>query len=199
MFNTRSLPILCVQWSLVEMNCSRFRSAAFLLTALLILLVLFCPRTGSAQLPWSSFLDLSRAVDWRSAGFSIPNYTAACATQPTLLAGSGNDSANSAAIDNALNSCDATHNVVNLPAGSYYVAGITFGTQGQQVLRGAGANQTSLIFTAGADCGGLGHGVCMQAGDWTYSGNVDVMPGGAHQCSWSGGYTQGSTTITLTN
>jgi hypothetical protein len=49
------------------------------------LLVLF---SISAQAQnWSTFLDSSRAVDWSSTGFTIPNYTVNCATQPTLLTG----------------------------------------------------------------------------------------------------------------
>jgi len=40
--------------------------------------------------PWSGILDPSREIDWPNAGFTIPNYTAPCATQPTLLSGSGN-------------------------------------------------------------------------------------------------------------
>src|SRR3569833_2333191 len=72
--------------------------------------------TASAQ-NWSSFLHQSRAVDWSKAGFTVPNYTANCSVQPKLSTGSGAASANSSAIQNALNSCDATHNVVNIPSG----------------------------------------------------------------------------------
>jgi hypothetical protein len=147
----------------------------------------------------SSFLDSSRALtNWSGAGFSIPAYTVPCSTQPSLLTGSGNASANTTAIQNALASCDATHNVVNLPAGTFYLAGVTFGTQGKQVLRGAGANQTFIIFTAAAGCGGLTHGLCMIAGNWTYSGNSNVQPGASNACTWSSGYAQGTTTISLT-
>ena len=152
-----------------------------------------------AQL-WTNQIDPSRAISWQSnTGFSIPAYTVPCATQPSLLAGSTNDSANTTAIQNALNSCDSAHNVVNLPAGTYYVAGITFGTQGFEVLRGAGANQTHLILTAEASCAGLGHGVCMLAANWTYSGAGNVAPpSGSNQCTWSSGYSQGSTTLGFT-
>jgi hypothetical protein len=53
---------------------------------------------GAQAQNWSTFLDSSRAVDWSGAGFTIPNYATPCATQPTLLTGSGNASANTAAI-----------------------------------------------------------------------------------------------------
>src|SRR5882757_6023569 len=152
--------------------------------------------SASAQ-NWSTFLDSSRATNWTGAGFTIPNYSANCSTQPSLAPGSGAASANASSIQNALKSCDSTHNVVNIPAGTWYVTSITFGAQGKQVLRGAGPKSTTLIPTTGVGCaGGLGYGICMIAGNATYSGNSLVMPGGAQQCSWTAGYAQGATTIT---
>lgn len=163
---------------------------------LLFLLVLFSISVQAQN--WSTFLDSSRAVDWSGAGFTIPNYSVACATQPTLLTGSSNASANTTAIQNALASCDATHNVVNLPAGTYYVAGITFGSQGQQVLRGAGSSSTYLVMTASAGCSGVATGVCMIPSMWVYAGNSTVLPpSGTRQCLWTAGYAQGTTSITL--
>ncbi len=166
---------------------------------LLFLLVLF---SVSAQAQnWTPFLDSSRAIDWSSAGFTIPNYTANCATQPTLQTGSSNAGANKTAIQNALNSCDSSHNVVNIPAGTYYVSGINYGTKGNQVLRGAGPTQTDLIFTSGNGCaGGLGEGICMKDGTGWYNGSSQVLPpNGSNQCLWTGGYAQGATTITLSS
>src|SRR6266478_8657989 len=111
---------------------------------------------------WSTFLDPSRAIDWTSAGFTIPNYTTNCSSQPSLTA---NDStaaaANTTAIQNALASCDATHNVVNIPAGTYYVASWTYGSQGRQVVRGAGPMSTTILLTTTVPCAGLGLGPCM--------------------------------------
>ena len=164
---------------------------------LLFLVVLF---SVSAQAQnWSTFLDSSRAVNWSGAGFTIPNYTVNCATQPTLLTGSGNASANTTAIQNALASCDATHNVVNLQAGTYYVAGLTFGSQGQQVLRGAGAGSTDLIMTASSGCSGEPTGVCMIPNMWVYaSGTLQCsLASGTRQCMWTAGYAKGAASITL--
>ncbi len=163
---------------------------------LLFFLVLF---SFSAQAQnWSTFLNSSRAVDWTSAGFSIPNYTVNCSTQPSLSAGSGNASANRTAIQNALNSCDATHNVVNIPAGTWYVTNVSYGTQGKQVIRGAGPNATTVIFTSGVGCvGGLSTGFCMRDSTGYYNGSGPVQPGGSNACTWTAGYAQGSTSITL--
>jgi len=163
---------------------------------LLFLLVLF-GISAQAQ-NWSTFLDSSRAVDWSGAGFTIPDYTVNCATQPTLLTGSGNASANTTAIQNALASCDATHNVVNLQAGTFYVAGVTFGSQGKQVIRGAGASSTVLIMTASPGCSGVPGGICMIPSVWVYAGNPTVLPpSGNRQCLWTAGYAKGTTSITL--
>lgn len=156
--------------------------------------------------PWSTFLDPSRAIDWTSAGFAIPSYTVACSTQPSLATGSSAATANRNAIQTALASCDATHNVVNIPAGTYYVAGVGFGTKGYQVLRGAGPSSTKIISTNENNCGGLGAGLCMISANPLYNQSTAVLPpSGTQQCLWSGTngtagtYTQGATTINLTS
>ena len=115
-------------------------------SALLVLLAAF-GFNASAQ-SWSSFIDSSRAVDWSKAGFTIPNYSTNCSTQPSLLSGSSPASANASSILKALASCDSSHNVVNIPAGTWYVGGITYPSHGQQVLRGAGPTATRLILPA---------------------------------------------------
>jgi len=165
----------------------------------LLVLLAMCSLCAYPQ-PWSTFLDSSRAIDWTSAGFTIPNYTVNCATQPTLTAGSGAAAANTTAIQNALASCDATHNVVNIPAGTWYVAGWTYGAQGKQVVRGAGPNSTTIILTAEVTCTGLTHGVCMVSGSPAFDGSAVVLPpSGTQQCLWTAGYAKGTTSITLNN
>ena len=117
--------------------------------------------TASAQ-NWSPFLDPSRAVDWTSAGFTIPNYTANCATQPSLATGSGAASANATAIQNALNSCDATHNVVNIPAGTFYTVGILW-VAGQAGVAWGGTEFHHHHFRQGKWlAGGLSEGLWMR-------------------------------------
>jgi hypothetical protein len=164
---------------------------------LLFLLVLFSISTQAQN--WSTFLDSSRAITWQgNAGFTIPSYTVNCATQPSLTAGSGAASANATSIQNALNSCNSTHNVVLIPSGTWYVSQINFGTQGKQVLRGAGPNSTDLIFTGGVGCGGgLQSAMCLRDSTGYYNGNPAVLPGGSNACSWTAGYSQGTTSITL--
>lgn len=162
------------------------------------ILVCFIPCAFAQS--WSTFLDPSRAIDWTGAGFTIPSYTVPCATQPTLLTGSGNASANTTAIQNSLSSCDSTHNVVNLSSGTYYFAGITFPDHGAQVLRGAGSALTKLIATTDAPCSGISGSVCMSISTAVYDGNAQVLPpSGTQQCLWSAGYSQGAASITLTS
>jgi hypothetical protein len=150
---------------------------------------------------WSTFLNPSRAIDWTSAGFTIPNYTTNCSTQPTLTANSASAAAaNTTAIQNALASCDATHNVVNISAGTYYIAGWTYGPQGKQVVRGAGPSSTTVTLTTESCGGSPAAGVCMQGSGGTYDGSDSVLPpSGNQQCLWTGGLSQGSTTITLSS
>lgn len=155
---------------------------------------------ASAQTPWSTFIDASRATDWRSGvGFSIPSYTVACSTTVSLSTGLGNAAANTTSIQNALASCDATHNVVNLPAGTYYINGTNFGTQGLQVLRGAGPTQTKLIGLTRASCGGQPGILCIRDSVGWYNGSAATQPGGSNACTWSAGYAQGSTSLTMTS
>lgn len=156
---------------------------------------------------WSTFLDPSRAINWTSAGFTIPSYSTPCSTQPSLTANSSSAAnANATSIQNALNSCDSTHNVVSIPSGTYYVAGFQFGYQGNEVLRGAGPKVTKIISTNENNCGGLSAGVCSIDANPLYNQDAQVLPpSGSQQCLWSGTngtagtYTQGATTINLTN
>jgi hypothetical protein len=159
---------------------------------------------------WSGILDNSRAVDWTPTGnLSIPNYTGNCSVQPTLQTGSGNAAANTTAIQNALASCDATHNVVNVPAGTYYVNGWKYGTQGNQVVRGAGPNNT-YVFVTGYNAGVSGQcnntNICMANQFPGDASSGSSQPGGSEACSWSGTveggtgvFPKGATHLTLTN
>jgi hypothetical protein len=166
----------------------------------LLAFLLLAPLQLSAQ-AWTPFLDSTRAIDWSSSGFTIPSYSVACATQLTggnaLVSGSGAAAGNATKIVTALTSCDATHNVVNIPAGTWYISGLTFPAHGKQVLRGAGPTLTKLISTSEAGCEGFTAGICMIDASPVYTGSAEVLPGGTQQCLWTAGYTQGATSITL--
>lgn len=174
----------------------------------LALAVLLVPQFCAAQ-AWSAFLDPSRAVTWQgNAGFTIPGYTVACSTQPSLTTGSANAAANTTAIQNSIASCNSTHNVVNLPAGTYYINALTISAN-NVVVRGAGssapgnvcaAGSTCLIENSSVACGGTGlnAGICVTSSPYYYSQSSQANPGsGSRQCSWTAGYAQGSTSITI--
>jgi hypothetical protein len=153
----------------------------------------------SGNYPWSGILDTTRAIDWTGAGFTIPNYTTNCPTQPLLTPNDPSAAAaNTTAIQNALASCDATHNVVNIPAGNFYVAGIIYGSQGKQMIRGAGPMLTTLTPTAVVACG-FWMAICMTTPTKQSHTMAAIPPSGHQQCAWTAGYAKGSTAITLSN
>lgn len=156
-------------------------------------ILLFLSSFANAQL-WSGVLSSARATDWTGAGVvgGIPSYTVACATQPSLVVGIGNAAANTTSINAAIASCDASHNVVSLAAGTYNFAGVDFAHKSNVVLRGAGANSTFLIATSGSSvsCFGLPSLICVFSTDNNYFGSNTPT-------NWTAGFSQGTTAITV--
>jgi hypothetical protein len=151
---------------------------------------LFMASAAYAQ-AWKGIVAPSRAIDWTHAGATIPTVTKPCATQPA--------SSSIADIQTAIDADigGSSYCVINIPAGTTHVSGtLTFNHQGNAnlVLRGAGADQTSLIWNgpASSNCNGLGPtNICVTSGNTGDYGN----PGTS--ASWSGPYTSGTTTINL--
>ena len=150
-------------------------------------LILLCfPAFSHAQL-WSGILAPSRAIDWSRAGVEggIPNRTTVCSA---LSSG-----ASASQINSAINACPAGQ-VVFLNAGTYNLSGmIDFNNNSDVTLRGAGADKTFLVFSAGGSCRGLSADICVDNGDTNYSG------GPSNTASWTGGYGKGTTSITLSS
>jgi hypothetical protein len=140
---------------------------------------------------WTGILAPSRAIDWSGAGVvgGIPVRTTVCATlQP---------GATSAQINAAIAACPSGQ-VVSLAAGTFNLADDGIVMKSGVTVRGAGADQTELVFTTVNQCGGTQAAVCfMGTNDWY--GGAEVMPGGANAADWTGGYAQGATEITLGN
>lgn len=148
-------------------------------------LLLLGPVLAQGQ-PWSGVLDPSRAFDWRAfppgVRGGLPTRATICATlSPGVTA---------AQITSALGAC-ATGGVVQLTAGTYTLTGgITFGTKSNVTLRGAGADQTKLVFSGSINCFGLTGLLCVQA-NW-------IDPGGPpFVTNWTAGYSVGTTEVTL--
>jgi hypothetical protein len=149
-----------------------------------LLFVVMCAGFAASAQAQSTIIASSRRIDWSQAGVSggIPNRTTECAT---LSAG-----ASAGQINNAIQNC-GNNQVVKLNAGTYNLSGaIIFNNKSNVTLRGAGPDQTFLIFNGGDGCMGLWANLCIKNG-----GKSSDNPGTV--ANWTGGYAKGSTSITL--
>jgi len=169
-----------------------------------------------AQQPWSGIISTARATNWSSAGLpgDVPPDSSWTQCGSTIAAyGSSSSYASASTIQTAINAC-GTDQYVLLGVGDFY---LTDGVQlkSNMVLRGAGANQTRIHINGSLGCNGFQGLVCM-LGSNTYSGycmptiggntynmwscpSGDFTVGYQNTANWTGGYSQGSTTITLDN
>jgi hypothetical protein len=150
-------------------------------------LILLCLSVYAGAQAWSGILDPSRAVDWTKAGVvgGIPNRTTVCATL--------NPGATASQITNAIAACPANQ-VVFLNAGTYNLSGgIDFQNKSNITLRGAGADQTLLVFNGNIGCRGPTGTICIA------SASNPMLPSPANVVSWTAGFAQGTNTITVSN
>src|SRR5262249_24056479 len=137
---------------------------------------------------WSGVVDPSRAIDWSTSagvpgGIPSGSYTQ-CGS--TIAAGSS-----ATTINNALSAC-TSGDVVLLGAGAFNLnAGILMNKSGV-VLRGAGADQTKLIFSGSNSCHGFFGAICM-----IDTSGQDI--GSATTTNVTGGLTKGSTSVTVSS
>jgi hypothetical protein len=150
---------------------------------------------ADAQLLSSNTISPSRAADWSHVGIpgGLPDGAwTQCGS--TIAAYSGSASA----INSALSGCGANQYVLLGPGTFTLSSGIQFpqNTTGHLVLRGSGANSTFIVSTgSGINCGGFVTAIiCIDSTDGTYAGNA-----GNTVYNWTGGYSQGSTQITLSS
>ena len=150
-------------------------------------LVLLCFCTYFQAQNASGLIDPNRVIDWSQAGIpeGIPNRTTNCAT---LNAG-----ASAAQINSAIASCPAGQ-VVFLNAGTYNLStGIDFANHSNVTLRGAGGDQTFLVFSGHSGCQGQQSDICVRSNETNWPG------GPSHTANWTGGYAKGTTQITLSS
>ncbi len=153
----------------------------------LISSILLCFSGFAYAQQWAGVLDPSRAIDWSNAGVStgIPARTTNCATL--------NPGATAAQINSAISSC-ASGQTVFLNAGTYNLSsGISFIGKNNVTLRGAGADQTKLVFSGNVNCRGFGSSICLA------SSNNPGMPSPNNSANWTAGYTKGTTTLTFSS
>ena len=143
-----------------------------------------CAGFASMAQAQSNPIGSSRRIDWSQAGVSggIPSRTTVCST---LSPGVSADQ-----ITAAISNCPSGQ-VVKLNPGTYNLSGgIVFDNKSNVTLRGAGPDQTFLIFNGGNGCMGLWADVCIKNG-----GKSSDNPGTV--ANWTSGYAKGSTSITL--
>jgi hypothetical protein len=165
--------------------------------ALCALVLFFLPVYAHAQL-WNGVLSSSRGTDWASAGVrgGIPSGTwAQCNTDYCNKVTAAGPAATAAQIIAALNSALPNTYVLLQPGRYNLTAAIVIKGKDNVALRGSGANSTFLVFANGiqAPCE-QGAGYCLLGFD-TADGSYWGGPTGL--TNWTGGYTQGTNTITL--
>lgn len=139
---------------------------------------------------WQGILATSRAIDWSTAGVQsgIPTRNTIFSTMSAGVT--------AAQINSAISACPAS-SVVFLNAGTYNLTtGLTFSSAavGGVTLRGAGANQTFLIFSDNNSCLGQIAFICIPGSNLSYYG-----PGPpTNSATWIAPYDKGTTTIALT-
>ena len=151
--------------------------------------VLACTGISAGQ-SWSGILAKARAINWSAAGANIVNRTTNCTTSAcnTLYGGTVTTASINAAIASA-----PANTVVRIPAGSFTgLSGqVVFNNVSNVTLRGAGPDQTFLVWSSHGACNGLGADVCIINGDNNFSGDPHNV------ATWSAGYSQGATSITF--
>src|SRR5579862_1630568 len=126
-----------------------------------VLILTFWATISVYAQPWSGIIDSSRAIDWSVAGVpgGVPSATWTQCGSTIAPYGTSNAYASPATINNAIAACGANH-YVQLGAGNFYLnAGITWNVGALNpisnvALRGMGADQTFLHFSADDFCGG---------------------------------------------
>lgn len=147
-----------------------------------------------SQLLGAGVLTSSRVIDWTHAGVpgGIPARTTICQSL--------NPGATAAQINAAIAACP-TGQVVFLNAGTYNLSsGITFQGANNVTLRGAGADQTMLVFTGAANCEIFQASICLTGSSSAWTGNPGTV------VNWTGTteggpgvYPQGATHLTLSS
>jgi len=134
---------------------------------------------------YAEIIPDDRRIDWSQAGVpgGIPNRTTICANVKNAPYNAKGDGVtdDTAAIQAAINACQPDQ-VVYIPTGTYKISS-PLSCSKSIILRGAGPANTVLKGT-------IFSGEIINVGDWlSYSSQVAI----------TGGYTKGSTTITVAN
>lgn len=147
--------------------------------------------------PWSGIVTYPRGIDWTQAGIpgnnsgTLPDAAWTQCGSP-IAAYTGTAST----ITTALAGCSANQYVL-LGAGTFTLSGqVTFPTGGKVVLRGAGANSTFLVHSGASAtaCAQASAFLCLPPPDTSFTTGPP-----ANTCTWTAGFSQGGTSVTLAN
>lgn len=170
------------------MRCSK------LLMALVPITVLIVSTPGHAQ-QWAGIIAPSRAENWSNAGVvgGIPSGSWAQCTTPACATLAIPANVTAANINTAIAGAPANTYAL-LPAGTFTMSsGIVWNHKSNVVLRGAGSNQTFLVFTANNNCQGLGSVICFESSDTNYWGAPSNV------ANWTANYSAGTSKVLLDN
>jgi hypothetical protein len=159
--------------------------------------ICFATLLQPASLPaqnWRGILSPERAADWSHAGVpgGIPNRMT---IYKTLAPGVTADQ-----ISRAIASCPSGQ-VVFLGPGTYELStGIDFANHSNVTLRGAGADQTFLLFIGSVERRNISADISVENFDANLPHAEDKFAGGpTNTADWTAGYAQGATEVTLSN
>lgn len=132
----------------------------------------------------TSLLATNRKVAWTDAGATIiDRQTTPCATINPYNGGPGT-------INTAIAGC--TNGVVKLAAGTFTLNDAIQIGHSNVTLRGAGPDQTKIVFTGAEACGGLWSVVCIK------TPNSPFPPDSPrNRANWTAGFSKGGVVITL--
>jgi hypothetical protein len=161
---------------------------------LLFFLILLFLSTYSHAQNWSGIISSRRAIDWSNAGVpgGIPSGSWTQCSSTIAPYGTSGSPASASTINSAIASCGPNQYVL-LGNGTFYLnTAIDFANNSNVELRGGGADRTFLIFSGTSGCQSQPAVICLEGGAST-SGSPNQT------ATWTAGYTQGATSITLDN
>ena len=175
----------------------------FCISVVFVFSLLLCASNSDFGQQWSGVLSNSRATDWSQAGISgyssngsLPSDTWTQCGSTIAPYGSSSSYSSPSKITSALSSCNGQNKYVLLGSGDFYLnAAIQSAGLNNVELRGSGPQSTRLHFSGSSTCQG-GFSDCLigfQSSDTSYAN------GNPSGISWTGGYSKGSTSITLAN
>jgi hypothetical protein len=169
--------------------------------SLLLTVILLCCSNFLYAQAWSGILNSTRAENWQRAnvgvtgGIPSANYTQ-CGS--TIAAYSGA----ATTINNAIAACGPNTYVLLGPGTFTLSSGIVIHGMSNFALRGSGPMQTTLAFAAGTPCFSGNQDICVNASNELWDGGqssavAQVQSGGSNWANWTGGFSQGATSITV--